>query len=59
VTSIFLSGMDKFSALQGFSGTVPVELMYVFDIVYVFKNWSPDSSVVIYECHETLDVVFI
>ena len=35
--------------------------VHVFDIVYirVLKNCSSDSRVVIYQCHEPLDVVFI
>ena len=31
----------------------------VFDIVYVFKSCSSDSRVVIYQCPEPLDIVFI
>ena len=33
--------------------------VHVFDIVCVYRNWSSDSRVVIYQCHEPLDVVFI
>jgi len=53
-------GMNMFSALKRFFGDCSSgNNVHVLDIVYVFKNGSSDSRVVICQCHESLDVVFI
>jgi hypothetical protein len=60
--SMFRSNVYMFNALQTFFRTAPLEVMYVFlvSLAYLRTGWPFNRRyVVIDECHQTLDAVFI